>query len=667
MDGLKIIPNGNKDVYINRQYVLSILSINTVKCWGLSPLKLGNQTYYSYSAIPAPSRAKLPSLEELFDIAKNEQKGSRGAYYRDKIQDYTWKHYVDLHRYIGEKYPEVRDLDRAKSARMWCAWKYFVEYMGHLPYGEGDLIRAIFNDKFGKKYTKQHFSKIFQAMKRDGIEAHVIDKRSKGNNKDKKKYGESLWLRFAHFFMEDRKYPITRIREYLLEEFDRNEVPCITMLRTKQKEWERNPAMYAQRYGEKMARQQLPFVSMKTPEGKNVIWLIDGVVIPFYTKGSTSLERWSLIRVMDLGTRQVLSVVVDKEENSVGILSALEKAIRKENRIPTELVMDKHSATKTEAFKQFKSQMEAMGCVIEITTDPTKKAHIERYNQYLNDLFSEYAEYLGQGIAAKNPRRRNPETMKELVKSDNQITPDETIARGLFVCDRYNKTNLNPLGGISPNEKAETTENKGLFVSSSDFVKLFTAPKEMKVTRGMVIMKQGIQKCNYTLSKDGYQKHNNTKVIVHYESFGGSIYLFDMKGDFIESIDPDTQGNWSKAERIENTQPLPNIGKSTQLKKESDRLLEGLKANPESLAFIPSYQINKSAYAEIQRERDLKRIANVEGLQIYPKTEHVVNVPGERHKRKHYSPDMDDNEVADLGGFADPILRKNDSQTDKQQ
>ncbi|PZP43827.1 MAG: hypothetical protein DI598_15265 [Pseudopedobacter saltans] len=229
-----------RDIFCSYAFLKNYISKKTIEDW--KSRKIGNRMYFSgiayieYSSIPAPSRAKLPTLEELTIKAQNEQKGSRGAHYRDKIQDYIWKHYADLHTYIGKHYPEVKDLDRASYARRWCAWKYFIEYMGGVPYGDSSIVRHIFHDMFGKKYTAEQLSRISKAMKRHGIEAKLFDGRHKGNNKGNIKYGEALWLRFSYYFLDDRKFPITQIREFLLNEFDRNDVPCVTMLRTKQKE-----------------------------------------------------------------------------------------------------------------------------------------------------------------------------------------------------------------------------------------------------------------------------------------------------------------------------------------------------------------------------------------------------------------------------------------------
>ncbi|PZP43826.1 MAG: hypothetical protein DI598_15260 [Pseudopedobacter saltans] len=412
----------------------------------------------------------------------------------------------------------------------------------------------------------------------------------------------------------------------------------------------------------------MPFVPLKAPECKNQQWQIDGFEIPFWVDGDKLFERWVLVRIMDSCTRKILSSTVAKTETSVVILETLQKAIIQEQCVPSELIMDKHSGAGTDGFKVFKTEIEKLGCMVEITTDPTKKAYIEKYNQYLNKYFSQYPEWQGEGRAGKNPRRRSEEKINELRKRSNMISRDEVIARGLFACHEFNKSILAPIGNISPLDKDATTASKGISITSHDqLVRMFTCPKEMKITRGMIIMKQGIQKVYYTLSQDNILQYNNTRVAVHYESFGGSIYLFSQDGQFIESSEAIEHGSTSRTERKEQKQPMAKVPLNKQFKEKTENELEGLMKNPESIEFIPSYLINKSAYAEIQQSLELKRLSKIEGLHIAEKMEQIVHVPGERHNRKHYSPEMEDNEVADLGGLADLMPRKNKSSNDKTQ
>ena len=633
------------------------LSYSILRTYSLSDKDFGNWScrknvvktkryglvYIAYNTIPAPSRAKLPSELELRRIYEENKISGLVQFYLDGMENAIRHNYGQHYNYIAKKYT-LSSKQKQLSAERWASIEWL---LSNIRRGEQPQAIKAFNKRFDTDYCQSNFSRVLGNVRRKGIEAVAVDGRAI-NTGHAKIYSQEIWDRVLFYVMNDRKFSSAHIRTFLLKDFKNQRIPSDSMIKINVRKMLQNNEVYAKRFGIAAAKAQLPYNPLMAPEKTNIQWQIDGWTLPFWVNGKKSMERWTIVRVIDACSRKILGYRVAKSEDIKSIIGALEDAVRNTGQIPKELIMDKHSASKTNEFTSFIEVVEKLGCKVIATLNPQSKAYIERHNQYLDRICKEYPEWLGQGISSKKPIRRSPEAMKELAKTKNQLSPNEVVARGLIIVEKFNQMELKPIGNISPSEKYQSTHSGGITVDDTEMQKIFRVGKQYTVRHGMIEIKRGVSKNTYMLPTEYQGIYNGKKVMVHWEDWNDGIYVYEMGKDsnYICYITPIPIASNSTTLRKE---PMKAVGVSQKAQSRDKDIIDGLKENPDSAAFMPSYLINKSAYQEIRQNEDLQRAARIAGIDIDKlenKTKHKVHVVGERPK--YTTPEMEDDSYVDL-------------------
>lgn len=653
----------NEMVWCSYQFLEKYISKKTIEDWQQRKICVRQHikgiVFIEFESIPTPSRAKLPAIEELWALARQQERDARYQFYRNRTDMAILENFSVHRAYLLDTYGKSIKLSTLNTiARKWCVVNELFVKKG-IRHGELNYVQQVLNDLFDNWFSdKGSLSRFRNRVLKDGIEPNLVYFRLFRRKGRIIKFSLEMQERFMYYYSDDRQYSIPVIREKLMQEFD--DVPTETTLKKKAIELRNDPAIYAARYGKKAADGQLPYQRLKPPKYINSKWEIDGWTMPFYTIGekdgkTEKFQRWVMVRVMDLCSRKILALQVAQSESSHIILKTLEDAIRKTGHVPAELVMDLHSGTKTDDFVHFEKHVSLLGTKVVKTFKATGKAVIERYNIYLDSIAKDYPEWLGQNISAKMPVRRSDETVRELVKTENHLSYDETIARGYIIAKQYNEMELRPLHGLTPEVKYEEAEKRGITVAESNINAMFAPAKEYSILRGMITIRRGTKMNTYTLPTNLYKEHNNQRVLVHSFDIDECIYVFDMEGNHIVDMQPDEAINSSLTEREAEEKPK-QFGIAKGIEKRASKAFEDLKNNPESASFVPSYMINKSAYQEIQRSATIAQIAKIEGLKAEKKFKPAVHIPGETVYNLS-DPELNNNDVALLPDAKDFLFQ----------
>lgn len=666
----------NDKLYCSYSFLEQFIPKKTIEDWkqrGICErIYQDGNAYIDYDTTPTPSRSKLPSKSDLIYLAKQAKKEEQ--YNRVKqiflsaIDEYKSDFINELNRRFGNKLEGAYKIHIATKAS--CFKKYF-EVKRSLP--DQTTVRRVINELCGienkdldytfiidirEKYQKSH-NECFCILKSkivksgyDYIGVLVDTKKHSSNRKGVTSFEPHVWDRITYFLSDDRKFNSAEVYSLVTEELHQSglnyKVPCSRFIKKRLDTLMKDHKFRVERLGEKEAAKYLPNQLFEKVKHTNQLWYIDGWVLPFWVNGDKKFERWVLVRVIDVCSGFILSYKVGKSENTELIMGALKDAIATTGCIPTQLVMDKHSASKTLDYKHFEATAWKLGCNVINTHKATDKPEIERHNKYLNSILKIYPEWLGEGISAKLPTRRAEETYKELAKTKNQLTPNEVTVRALAACEKFNTKNTSLNKGKTPNAVFEQTESKGIQVDYATQIQLMTDPKKYIVRHHQITIYKGGLREIYTLPV-GLTELEGQKVTAHYEDFGGEIYLFDKEGNCLTSLQPAKRVSKILNERREEQQKPKTLGTKKGIVSQSEKN-GALADHPENLKTMPSTLIQKDAFTEIQSSSDLQQFAKRENLKPEKTHKPLVHVVGESQPHV-YNPDIEDNEVADLKPF----------------
>lgn len=612
----------------NRNWIPSHIAVNYI---GKNTLKVGirrynngdissyrNQkfngiTYISYEDLPDSQQRKIP-LAKLQQSLTDQDTNKQVAAYQRIIEGLI-REYQRFYNDIKSRYPFTPECC-TELAQIWAVWDYITNKCDR---GNTNFkhFHAAYIKVFPSHLTNyKSFSRYKNDCVKNGIEATVIDRRLVGTSQ--RRLSDAQYLFIRTMYMDDRKFSSPQIHRKLrsyCESIGETDCSKETVKYYMREVFEKDAECYAARYGENAAKRQNPYATLLGAEYIHDQWQGDGWDVPLFVRSNNKIIRLKVFPFIDNHSRKIIGYSVGKSENTVLIMEALNDAIRNTGVLPGEFVFDKHSYHKTDIAKRFRAETERMGIVWTVSTNPQRKAIVERYFQYLDGVIKEnHTGYIGQGITAKNKdARRNPETYTELRKTENLLTEHEAIAIIADTIHSYNNTALTVLGDISPNEAyARSKAKHAINVTESERVSLIAPVLSYKVDRMQITIRVGIIKHEFQLPAHLHYL-NNERVNVHYEDLNEGIYIVDIDSGETHAIAPKPKIHGAIVNQTDRDVELLNQlkGRRTGIAKKSsggskaiaDRILVN---SPEIIDYIAPYTVSKDVHKSLQENRELQ-------------------------------------------------------------
>ena len=528
--------------------------------------------------------------------------------------------YHGYYNLINEKYNVSKD-NCKRFAEKWAVWEYI---KANRSSSKNDLTiyHAAYDMLFpGHLTTKVSFLNFASAIDLKGIENKVIDQRA--ITKVAKRITSFQYAFLQSLYIQPQKIQPADAYKKLAEACEGlSEKPySLASVKNYYREFENNAELFTQRYGAAKAQKQQPYASLLPAMHRNTQWQQDGWTMPFW---GANYQRYVLYLVRDNHSRKIVGWSIAESENTTLILEALEDAMRNTGVFPGEIVMDKHSFTKTEIAARICAETERMGAIWTVTINAQRNQLAERYNQYLDALCKDFAGYLGKNLTATGKDARpSQEALTQYGKTANFKTADEIKAIAAHVVTAFNKMELEPLEGVSPNEKYAQSEDINAFkVSESERVALVRPMSDYKVTRGQIIIKVGMKRHEFQLPAALISRYNNRKVAAVWEDLAQGIYISDIAtGEELGCIPPKRKIHGAIPDQTEEDRKWLNqmTGRTngvttTARKSAQEKIKEGLAQNPEAIALINHYSLPKDIRALAQKDSELKRAMAEQGI-----------------------------------------------------
>lgn len=292
------------------------------------------------------------------------------------------------------------------------------------------------------------------------------------------------------------------------------------------------------RHGAKYANDTImPYTVRKVTPFPGNVWMIDGTPTQFFcwNETKTKVIRLYLFVVIDVCSRKISGFDISYSETRFNIMDALKMAVISEGYLPSEIVSDNFSASKTEEIKNLKQKMLAMGVNWRHSKvgNPQDKSYVERFfGTFQSVENSLYDGYIGEGITSKRNNRPSPEHIEKTRKEKDYLTVNQMKSQIATMIAKYNERSIS--GRPSPNKVCKSLPKPNAkTVDTLNTMLLFWKKTSYTVKRGMVKIK--INKVEHVyLIKDHNLKMQlqNTKVAVRYdENAPERIMLFDYEHD----------------------------------------------------------------------------------------------------------------------------------------
>lgn len=632
----KIIIQNNQLLLSKQVFEKYLIDSNTVKVIfkrKKTKLFFSSGTYYiSYSLIPAPTRAKLPSEIDLRATANlNKYETAVDDYFKFLNYEYTQGYIQHLEPFKAE-YPTLSQSKIYKAAKLFAVWSWIVENGNK----NGFALYTAFNRVYSGFYKNANsFYNAKSKAVNKGAKELAIDQRWFTTPQNIKKISEVNKYWTAALISMPQKYSNRQVFEKLcILCKEANEKP------PKNKSWvdkyrkqilEENISVYKSRYGAAATKaKQLPFASMQCALNANSQWQMDGWTLPFWIENPNPLpnekrycNRYVIVLIKDAYSKKYVGYAVGKTEDTTLIMAALRNAIINTGVLPYEILTDNHSFNQTKEAAHFKEAIAAIGTLFTVTHNPQHKSIIERYNRHLDRLCRDYYGYLGGGIKSKSiDAQPTQELIDKYVK--NNISIDEIKLIGIKIVEDFNNEILSK-EGKTPNELYAASEMPKCFkVDVFDRVKILTAKTEIKVSRGQINIKRGGVNYEYQLPAHLQNEYNNKTVIVRYEDLKEEIYVYDMATDTaIVELKQKVKINGAKADQTERDIELLNKDKGrlngvlTKAKKEKLSIIErALETNPTDYELLNKVTTPKNILKEFEQNATLKAAAVDTGIDL---------------------------------------------------
>ena len=586
---------------------------------------------YERKSYGFPDLEKIPALLAELQLeakAKENQKFENELIYSIDQISYEMKiAMLDFQKYfnlINDKYQLPKD--KIKDFAQKCAVWEWINKTYTRTANSGVIYYNAYSRLFPGHLKERNSFDHFKSACKNDVFGTVIDKRAL--TKAPKRITTFQYTFLQQLYIQPNKItPPEAYRKLTAACTEISEKPySLASVKNYYREFEKNAELFALRYGAAAAQKQLPYASLAPASHRNTQWQMDGWNLPFYVAYGDTTTRFVLYMVRDNHSRKIIGWSLGATENTTVILDAMENAMRTTGVFPAELVSDKHSFHKTLIATRLKAETEKMGAVWTITINAQRNQLAERYNQYLDTICKDYEGYTGKNMTAKGKDARpSQEHQTRMYKPANWKTEEEIKAIAIYVVTEFNRTKLDLLDGLSPNEKFEASEEPKCFkISENDRIELLRPATAYKVTRGQITIKVGLKKHEFLLPAALIDRFNNRELLVVYEDLNQAIYLSDPKtGEQLGSIKPKQRIHGAIADQTEADKRLINqmTGKTNGVtvkarKTAQQRIVESYKDNPEVMQLIDAYTVPKDIRKMANEDFELKRALRDENVKI---------------------------------------------------
>lgn len=540
---MKIFHDGN-ELYISYSFLRELgIPKRTLWKWAdlesVITIKHGKNVLVKYLSIPAPTRAKLPSIDEL--IANVENKTNIGL-------AQTFANYLRANVKKAGKY--TAGYMKSEGVNQDKATKYAVKraiYEGlldiHQSYCDGvrlkkgylQPIAEAFREVAKCKTPDIEVSRNINNAKKYGIDYVILDSR-KGKNSQK--FGDDHIYMLATIVARSNNLNNKQAAKELIKVCKAQgvEAPSVSWGEKQAAVIEKNIEVYAAKFGLSKANKLMPFAKVINATYADDQYQIDGWTVPFFCKvyddkGKSRIDRLVVIAVKDTHSGKIVGYSIGESENRYTLYEAIYNTYENTGALPYEIVTDNHSFNLTEIVENFKTNAEKLGMVWSVDCNPQRKAKVERgFKMLAENHLKQFHGYLGQGVLSKEKHGRVSQEVIMKYYTDKVLSMEEVK---LYVASAILEFNDTPYEGLtlSPNQLYEQCiKPHRIELDVFCKVRLFTLCKEYKVSRGQITIESNGKKYEYQLKAEHFIKYNERKVTVRYESFD-TIYLFDKKTD----------------------------------------------------------------------------------------------------------------------------------------
>ena len=639
----KAIHIEGKELYLSKRYLKDFATLKTMEFWndemGVIKIFIDNEIYFLYKSIPYRTRKKLPQEET---IISQGIKSSAYSKVKSLLHDAFYYKYAS-YKSIYEKETSFTTVQITKFSQLHSVFQTIIDLKQKESFHHLMILHEAFNCLFPGKYkTKQAFSQAILKASVDGVMSVAMDKRTFGNNdRTKKETTPQVDFIISVLVASNGKLSnpsmLEKANEYFrekgLKEFG------LSWMKKQRREWLKNPEVYRSRYGTTEAQKIMPYASLKNATHTHIQWQVDGVTLPFWEEVDINGKREKyhrsvLVFVIDNCSKKIIGYAVGYTENSLTIKEAIRNAVYNTGVLPFELVMDNHSFTQTNAAFNFETLLKKVGSTLTKTSNPRQKVIVERYIQNLNSLFKSYHGYLGKSIRSKSIEATASDELKTKYAKDFK-THSEVIAITTEVIENYN----NKVQNIkSPNQSfIDNGHPQPIRLNMFHQAEFLPFQTEKQIRCGQITFKRGIEKFEYQLPANLYQKWNNETVLVIHDDLRDGIYLYNKAdGEGIVFLTEKQKINNSKA--LQTNEDLEAFykhkgrlkGIETKARKQLEDVRDkALNLDPEAYISVSALTTPKNIRKELEQNAHLKMLVEDNGVNVneLPISDETFDIP----------------------------------------
>jgi hypothetical protein len=594
---------------------------------GLVFYKQNGLGYINYDYIPAQTRSKLPSKNELGRMAREMSYDMEA----DKATKYLEPRVKNRFPYYFNKFDKMK-LNCLPSqipgfARRAAAIETILEYYTTHEGAKIPLFSRVFKNLVpgvNAIPTREHFCRLMKKAKTEGIEAVTFDKRTLNlhmNHTGKKFNALHQYIVFT-LMSNGKAYKMNQLMPIIRTKCEElgQKVPSYGWVKWYCRKTEVKNALKADRYGlETWIKEDQPYITLIPALHPGDQWQMDGWELPFFCKKEIPGQpteyflRYTIYAVMDANTRKYVGYSIAETENTDMILTAMERAVKETGIIPFEIVVDNHSFNKTKEAGNLIEELKALGLNWTVDSNPRRKALLERsFKRFAENQLKWYPGYTGQGIKTKDKDGRPaPEYLDKAAQHKNQLTYSQLCTIVAQAVIDYNNMPL-VAEKLSPDENYKARElNKAISIDEYRRLALFIRKSEGTVKNGQITIKRSGTNYEFQLNSVMAGQLNGKNVTIRYESLD-ELYLYDIVTDKpICTVKPKSIVHSALANQTDQDIERLNKGKGR---------IEGIKARNRHLKEDLTKQaciIHPAAYEALDPRKTVKESYNSLKRQYY--------------------------------------------------
>ncbi len=555
-----------------------------------------------------------------------------------------WVEYYQMYFERLAHRPKTQQQRAVLFARTHAFWLKMVELTGSkfkADWGKPKHGFALYNDLRNDLDLKQieslnYFTRKLREIRESLAKGLSIMDLIVGNNsnpRDNKKTNDFHQALVLTFLSHEKKYAYRVVTDLVNHHCEQEGQPAISESWIKQLMTENNEfrtLVDSYRNGDKFMNDNvLPYTTREITPYPGNVWMIDGSPIQFYCWNESRIKivRLNLFVIIDVCSKKIVGMDVSYSEDRYNVMNALKMAVTNEGHLPSEIVSDNFSATKTEEIKEIQSQMERMQIVWRYSKvgNPQDKSQVERFfGAFQSVECSLYDDYIGEGITSKRLNARpSPEFLLNITKEKGVPTYEEMVNRIVTMVAKHNERKTTKKQ--SPNEIYKKLPKPN--VKELDALKtslMFWKKTTHTVKRGMV--KITVRKTDYSYEihhHDLKMRLQNKKVIIRYdENDLDIIMLFDQYDNVLCECQKSIKVNIATVDRTqadeENTSKVvakKESYKNHLQKKKASVIDKGLKVvNKDTLNLVHPLSLSKNQINTKESEEFIDEFLRVKGI-----------------------------------------------------